>query len=189
MFIVICIFIILNFYAFLGVETATNIMCQKKFEFRSEVENNPDQHVENIDFEHANSSSANINNVDHCPDNVANSSSLHDCMLDEIIEPKKRYKSNPNAWKKNINKACRLKGEAYETASHKKIPAKPMRRPTCNYNRKHNCCAKIPEEKRKMIFDNFHSTLYTSSGNSLLSTSLKKTRKGNLLVEHPEKGS
>lgn len=109
MFIVICIFIILNFYAFLGVGTATNITSQKKFEFRSEAENYQDQHVKNIDLEPANSSSASINNIDHCPDDVANSSSLHNCEVDEITEPNKRYKSNPNAWKRNINKACRLK--------------------------------------------------------------------------------
>lgn len=113
--------------------------------------------MKSINFESTNSSSTNINSVDNCPDKVANSPSLHDCVLDEMIEPKKRYKSDPNTWRKSLNKANRLKGEAYETASGKKVPAKPMRRPTCFNNKKHKCCANIPEEKRKIIFDNFHT--------------------------------
>lgn len=90
-------------------------------------------------------------------DIAVSSSSTLTPTLGVNTKPKKRRKSNPAKWKRNVNKACRLKGEEYVTVKGKTIPGKPMRPPPCVNRPNHKCCERIPEAARKIIFDQFHS--------------------------------
>lgn len=78
-------------------------------------------------------------------------------LLNVPDEPKNRRKSNPLNWKRNLNRARRLKWEEYINTKGKLISATSICPPPCRNRPNHQCSDHIPEKARKCIFDEFHS--------------------------------
>ncbi|XP_022835154.1 uncharacterized protein LOC111362667 [Spodoptera litura] len=71
--------------------------------------------------------------------------------------PKKKHVSNPNTWKRHIERKKRLRGKAYKTIKGKYVAAATLKQPKCLTKDKHKCNANVPEDARKIIYDSFRA--------------------------------
>lgn len=75
----------------------------------------------------------------------------------KFISPKKKHVSDPNNWKRRIERNKRLRGEAYKTIKGKHVAAAPLKQPRCLAKEKHKCNANVSEDARKKIYDSFRA--------------------------------
>ena len=70
---------------------------------------------------------------------------------------KRNAKPMPETWKKNVRKAKRAKGETYQSATGKMIPAKSIKYVDCSKCRL-RCSETISDEQRNKIFESYWGT-------------------------------
>jgi NAD-dependent dihydropyrimidine dehydrogenase PreA subunit len=70
---------------------------------------------------------------------------------------RRSLKPQPETWKKNVRKAARAMGKAYQSSNGKLIPARQVKPVDCAKCRL-RCPAKISEEARRVIFESYWGT-------------------------------
>ncbi|KAG8247595.1 hypothetical protein J6590_057887 [Homalodisca vitripennis] len=97
------------------------------------------------------------------------------------LSPKKQKISKNGVYKRQEQKAKRLRGLEYCTVKGKLVNSRPLKQARCSGRAKHKCLNNVPEEQREKIYNDFHNCLpYRNNGSFLSNMSLCDQLQGKL---------
>ena len=108
-------------------------------------------------------------------------------LIIKSSSPKKKHISNPNTWKRRIERSKRLRGKAYKTIKGKYVMAAPFKQPKCLTKDKHKCNANVPEDARKKIYDSFRAMESLQAQRQFITQHVTKESKKRSAVNGPSR--
>ncbi|XP_072392998.1 uncharacterized protein [Diabrotica undecimpunctata] len=173
---------------FMPVEEKTNKTAQslveispvgdRHFELASNKSNLSDSSSDNFNpDENSTFSSSSCSSCSSSNNTTSESGEQNEIKENILSEGTKRKKKNINAWKKNIRKQKRLKGESYVCSRSIERPARPMLPSPCSGKANHKCDTFINEENRRKIYNEFRQMISVDDQRVFLNSHIDKQKK------------